>query len=463
MDKKLKKNTYYKKLLIYLNYIDAMFAIIEKTKDNVLLLNLKNDSQLFTTVKNRIGKQTYILLENITKNDLLNKQIYKPGRYLVKNGEKYTLYDKTETVNTGYIYNSSDYNITKISTWYLAVGDVYLELLTDIDDDEKKYMFLDYCGNCTDSIKYEKIKNFIKEGVDPNIRGGSGNTSLMLAIKSSSEYKLKICKRLIKAGCDVNAQSHFLSTPLIEAVRNCDTELTRGVVKLLLEHGADLNLQDSDGWTALIHASGYCSSISSIEFVKQLINAGADLNIKDNEGWTALMYSIRYCNSGSSFECVKMLIDAGADIHHKNSHDYVCLMHAVGNCKGESSIECVDILLNKGVDVNAIDCVGNNALMHAIENIETTSSVECIKKLLNTGSKINIQNSSSMSPLMVACEKCNKENCDILFECIKLLLDNGADVTTPSNNGKTALMYLKTDFDTYLDYYKKYGAIINLL
>jgi ankyrin repeat protein len=53
---------------------------------------------------------------------------------------------------------------------------------------------------------------------------------------------------ILKAGVDINAQTHFGSTPLACAAGLDNTE---EVVALLIQHGADISVRDSTGHTVM--------------------------------------------------------------------------------------------------------------------------------------------------------------------------------------------------------------------
>lgn len=62
-----------------------------------------------------------------------------------------------------------------------------------------------------------------------------------------------MCAVLLKAGCDVNAQTRWSETPLHYAVRNGKL----ASVKQLVAAGADINIETVSGDSALVLARKY--------------------------------------------------------------------------------------------------------------------------------------------------------------------------------------------------------------
>ena len=67
---------------------------------------------------------------------------------------------------------------------------------------------------------------------------------------------------------------------------------------------------------------------------------------------------------------------------------------------------------------------------------EAPYTVECVKLLLEHGADINIKENYGWTALHMACRYCNE---DSSIECVKLLLEHGADVNAKENDGWTAL------------------------
>ena len=138
---------------------------------------------------------------------------------------------------------------------------------------------------------YEDVKLLLDFGADVNARNSSGDTPLMLAIRSTREAALKF-HLLISHGADVNARNSSEVTPLYLAIGVSDLAM----MDLLISHGADVNAR-YDGNTALHFvmdsiAHGVFSSNKRERFwqVTRLLENGADIRATNNEGETPLTY-----------------------------------------------------------------------------------------------------------------------------------------------------------------------------
>ena len=96
---------------------------------------------------------------------------------------------------------------------------------------------------------------------------------------------IEAVKQHLAAGAEVNAQGHYMETPLHEAVGFGRKE----VAELLIEKGGNVNAKDERGWTAL-HAAAYFGHKDMAEL---LIANGATVNAKYVDGQTPLNWAIQ--------------------------------------------------------------------------------------------------------------------------------------------------------------------------
>ena len=95
--------------------------------------------------------------------------------------------------------------------------------------------------------KSEKVRAYLHQGADPNIKDPHGSTSLHWACYCDT--KGVITDTLLKAGALPNVQDNDGRTPLHYAVGN--KHIAIKLVEMLLDAGALPNVQDNDGRTPL--------------------------------------------------------------------------------------------------------------------------------------------------------------------------------------------------------------------
>ena len=136
----------------------------------------------------------------------------------------------------------------------------------------------------------EVVKEFLDNGVDVNVKDGSGSTPLHCA---ATESYNEIVELLIANGADVNAQDNGSRTPLDKSKRRPT------VAALLRKHGGRTGEE--------LKAEG---ESDNLEVLKQNINDGVNIDAaKGRDGETALH---RAATRGK-LEAAKLLIEKGAD------------------------------------------------------------------------------------------------------------------------------------------------------
>lgn len=109
--------------------------------------------------------------------------------------------------------------------------------------------------------------------------------------------------------------------------------------------------------------------------------------------------------------------------------------------KNENNFNILEKLLLKITDVNII----SDLLITTILNMRLTTSYDAIKLLLKYGADVNYIK-DSWTPLICSCFH-SKNN----IETIQILIENGANVNSKSNTGRTAFMYLVRDVSSLDD------------
>lgn len=146
--------------------------------------------------------------------------------------------------------------------------------------------------------QYDKVKQLLSKGDDPNTANQRNQTALMAAAGAGD---IRIAALLVEKGADVNKTDDKGKTALVFAAMAG----SKACAALLVEHGAGINIPDHLGWTPLMHAV----MRNRTDTVSTFIDLDAGLDFQDTSGMTALMWGALT----QSTESVRLLIKAGAD------------------------------------------------------------------------------------------------------------------------------------------------------
>lgn len=141
-------------------------------------------------------------------------------------------------------------------------------------------------------------------------------------------------------------------SPVADAAMNGDL----GTVQALLGQKADVNAPQADGATAIQWAA-YRNDLAMAD---ALIQAGADVKLANHDGATPL--SLASINGSAAM--IEKLLKAGADPNERQPHGETPLMFAARN----GNVDAIRVLLEHGADIDAKeDLRGTTALMWAAE------------------------------------------------------------------------------------------------
>jgi ankyrin repeat protein len=240
------------------------------------------------------------------------------------------------------------------------------------------------------------IRELLKRGLPVDMTSKKRKTTPLIAACEKGHYQAAVV--LLEAGANVNAQDFIKETPLIKATEKGHIK----IIGLLIDRGADLEIESGGRGPALLHAR-------NADTVSYLLSRGADINVESTFG--NALYSFV-----SQPEIIQLLIDKGLDVRKKSRrYKDTVLLRAAGR-GGEGTAKTLEILLAHGARVDETDEKGNTALHRSAES----GRVLNIEILIKYKADINRMNKYGITPLMLAAV--NRKH-----EAVRLLLKKGAD------------------------------------
>src|SRR5208282_4829942 len=185
-------------------------------------------------------------------------------------------------------------------------------------------------------------------------------------------------------------------------------------VQLFLEAGMDGNAQDTTGSTALMAAA----KNGRIDVVNKLLEQKLNLNLQDKQGETALELAA----ANNQADIVKLLLKKNADPNIQDQSGWSALMKAVY----QGNTACVETLA-----VQSRQEVNRALLVAAL-----TGHKDVVKVLLDNGAEVDTRADDGRTPLMLAAAKGDAD-------LVAALLAVGAEPTLVDKSGATAAAVLR--------------------
>ena len=340
------------------------------------------------------------------------------------------------------------------------------------------------------------IDMIARKSADVNAAEADGSTPLLWAANLNDT---DLASRLLKAGADPKARNRLGSTPLAEAAFNANTEMIRALLdagadpnaagpdgqtplmivartanveaaKLLLAKGANPNVKEAQrGQTALMWAA----AAGQGSVVRALLAAGAEVDVKSAldlmtplvsgepraqprppGGMTAMLFATRE----GCMDCVKALVEKGAKIDLPDPEGVTPLISAIFN----AHFDAAKYLIEHGANVDRWDWWGRSPLYLAVDyntlphggrpdqpSLDETLPIDIVRMLLERGANPNLQlkllppyratgaDRGVDSMLGVGATPLLRAAKGMDAPAIKLLLEHGAMVDLPNNQGMT--------------------------
>lgn len=267
------------------------------------------------------------------------------------------------------------------------------------------------------------IKQLLSAGADVRVKNNYGRTPLCHAVYSGI-YDSDIIGYLLDAGSDINeADNRGMSTVdwakknnmpfvLAQLLKNDKPETTGFTYKdycvqvdkavyendmaafqKYFSYGMDPNARDADGNTLL----GSVVTLGSMEMLKLMVKKGVDINITDQYGNTVLFNAL-YVPGG--MEKIEYLLKNGIHINQKNNDGDTAMIsilrydHVYYDLDWNKKLK---LLLRYKLDINTRDKSGNTMLIIAA----ALDHIDCLKTLIDAGADLNIKNKNGWSALLI--------------------------------------------------------------
>ncbi|RHZ59616.1 hypothetical protein CDV55_101749 [Aspergillus turcosus] len=295
--------------------------------------------------------------------------------------------------------------------------------------------------------QFNKVKNFLEAGVDPNAYDLDGQRLLSLAVRAKDE---PIVDLLLEHGADpaLNDVCWPYTSPVVDA-----TKMGNEVVKKLISIGADYTE------ARVIHAlAGRCS----LDVIKLAIDKGADYvlgflvekypDLLSPQTVTTALWLTIYTGSD---ELVKPLIAAGVDITGDTT------LHAA--LASHCSLDVIRLAIDNGAGFGQISPDGKTMIHHAATNVDHpdvlgfliqrypellspqtvktalwlaiyNGSAELIKTLI--AASLDIAEDTNLHAALAS--RCS-------MDVIRLAINKGADFGRISVDGKTMIHHAATN------------------
>ncbi len=338
------------------------------------------------------------------------------------------------------------------------------------------------------SVSKQKItlaKKLLEHGADIENRNDQGQTPLLAAVEN---HNTDMASWLLERGANINTSDNQGRTPLLAAVENQNTDM----VSWLLERGANINTSDKQGRTPLLAAAQESDESGDLTIAQLLLTYGADINIPNQNQETALsiflsngkieiakeilkhnLSILNIPNQNNITPLMIAAIQADPEIiqimlaknanplmtDHDNRTPLICLLQSLVERsilhKRLSAITSIDHPVSTEQDDSANPFI-NSQLLSAFQSlldasqtqINCTTKKKCMSALMfaallgnldimnalleKDNIDLNQKNELGYTPLMLALLMGN-------HACAHALLNSGANIDIPANDGTTPL------------------------
>jgi ankyrin repeat protein len=306
----------------------------------------------------------------------------------------------------------------------------------------------------------------LKAGANPNVRNRLGSTPLAEAAFNSNTGMVKA---LLDAGADPNAAGPDGQTPLMIVARTANV----AAAKLLLDKDANPNVKEAQKeqtplmWAAaasqgamvrqLLAGGAAPDAKSATDLMTPLVSGEPRAQPRPPGGMTAMLFAARE----GCLDCVRALVEHGAKVDLPDPEGVTPLISSLFN----AHFDVAKALIEKGANVDRWDWWGRSPLYLAVDyntlphggrpdqpSLDDTLPIDIVRILIEKGANPNLQLKLAIpyratgndrgldgmlgvgtTPLLRAAKAQ-----DAL--AIKLLLEHGALIDLPNNQGMVPIL-----------------------
>ena len=304
---------------------------------------------------------------------------------------------------------------------------IFAPLSLYLKDDEESISFfkelMSKIDNINDEISDQTLLGyFLEKGISPKII-----KVLMDDFGANTQYKNNAGENLI---------FKTLNT------YGLDAEKVKEYIKLLLENGVDINEKNIVGTTPLIAAV----KRNKKELIIFFLENGADPNETDNQNNTAFYYAVAEQFSYEMYDSLASI--SSPDFNIVNKDGRTLLTNFISSVSGsESDIRFLERLLSDGADVTF--CAQYYGQPKSGIDFIVEKKSDILKSVLdNVSLDVNEQDNQGNTILHKVCAynvNYDAEMAKETYRKVKLLLEQGADISITNDKDETALTLASGD------------------
>ncbi|XP_015428606.1 PREDICTED: transient receptor potential channel pyrexia [Dufourea novaeangliae] len=278
---------------------------------------------------------------------------------------------------------------------------------------------------CAFSNSLEAVQYLLTNGADMNTKGT--HTPFHYAAFGNA---FKVAQYFLQLG--ISQESPLAEETVLHAAARSNA---LNVLKLLAPGNPTLDHLDCNGYGAIHHVADRDDSGCLLV----LLDAGCQLDTMTKKGDTALHLAAE----ASCAENVDLLVERGANVRLKNHRGQTALHIA----SRSHSLECVEVLLKKGgCDPNVEDNDGRTSLHLALGR--SVLAYEVTEFLITWKANVNKTDKYGYTPLHIAA-------LNELSQCVDVLIQHGADLSSRTKGGTSALSIILRKTPTSLNVFKQ--------